>query len=372
MSAVLARAQLGEGRLRVVMAGPLPPGVGGMTTVIDDLSHSRLAQEVDLLLIDTKKATPEGRSLWQAGIARIRLWRDWWLALGGTRTIAHIHTCSGLSFFLDGALVVIARLRGVPVVIHVHGGRFDQFLDGLAMPLALFARLVARSATRVVVLSEEWRDRLASRLPGSHLRIVRNGVPIAERKHEDAIAVAGRVTVLYLGTLTRKKGVVELLEALAGLPDHVHCMLVGPEKDPGILKELRAQAAEKGLAERLEMPGAVAGPGKAKLFEQADIFVLPSHLEGLPVSMLEAMAAGLPVVATPVGAVPSIIQAGKNGLLVPVGDVPRLRAALLSLVEDPQLRAQLGAAGRQLVEARYSVDRVAGELLDIYREVAAP
>jgi len=99
------------------MAGPLPPLVGGMSTVIEDLSRSSLAREVDLVLFDTRKPTREGRRLVEALGARLRLWRAWWASLGGTgradrrRTIAHIHTCSGLSFFLDAAYLLLAGLR---------------------------------------------------------------------------------------------------------------------------------------------------------------------------------------------------------------------------------------------------------------------
>jgi glycosyltransferase involved in cell wall biosynthesis len=371
MSAVLAQASHGEARLRVVMAGPLPPGTGGMTTVIDDLSRSRLAQDVDLLLFDTKKSTPEGRSALQAVAARLRLWRDWWLALRGPRTVAHVHTCSGLSFFLDGALVATARLQGVPVVLHIHGGRFDRFLDELHAPLAAVARWIARRASRVVVLSEEWRDRLASRLPGARVAIVRNGVIVAAADATVTSRDASRVVVLFLGALTRKKGVFELVEALPGLPSSVHCLLVGPEKDAGIREALREKAVALGVEDRITLPGPVTGPAKAAVLAQADVFVLPSHIEGLPVSMLEAMAAGLPVVVTPVGAVPSIVRSGENGLVVPVGDVARLRAALAALAENEDLRAKLGGAGRALVEVNYSVDRAAGELLHIYDEVAA-
>ncbi|HZR04065.1 MAG TPA: hypothetical protein VFA81_12945, partial [Burkholderiales bacterium] len=113
-------------RLRVVMAGPLPPAIGGMVTVIDDLSKSQLAKDVELVLFDTKKTTPAGRSLLHAVHSRLRLWARWWAALRGETSVAHIHTCSGLTYFLDGSLLFIAGIRGVPALLHIHGGLFED------------------------------------------------------------------------------------------------------------------------------------------------------------------------------------------------------------------------------------------------------
>lgn len=340
-----------------------------MTTVIDDLSRSRLAREIDLLLFDTKKSTAVGRSLWQAMTARIRLWRDWWLALGGTPSVAHIHTCSGLSYFLDGALVVIARLRGVPSIVHIHGARFDAFLDGLSPPAAWIARCIARTAARVIVLSEEWQGRMLTRLGNARLAIVENGIALVEPGTRSVGNTVRLPKILFLGNLGKRKGVWELLDAFAALTPHCRLALVGGEEDHGVTDAVRAKCRALSIDERVEVPGPVHGAEKYRWLQEADIFVLPSHAEGLPMSLLEAMSAGLPVVTTPVGGIPSVIRSGENGLLVPAGDVPALTEALCHLLQSASERRRLGSAAQALVTERYGVDRAAGQLLEIYREL---
>jgi glycosyltransferase involved in cell wall biosynthesis len=356
------------------MAGPLPPLVGGMSTVIEGLSHSSLARKVDLVLFDTRKPTREGRRLSEALGARLRLWRAWWVALGGVgdmdrrRTIAHIHTCSGLSYFLDVAYLFLARLRRVPVVLHVHGAGFDGFLADLGPIAGALARWAARRAARVVVLSEEWHRRLAPRLPGSRLSVIANGIaPLPIAGSPDRADQA--VRVLFLGSLGRRKGAPELIEAMAELPERVRLVLAGGDEDPGATAKARAQAEGLRITPRVRFAGTVLGADKGALLRDSDIFALPSRAEGLPMALLEAMAAGLPVVTTPVGGIPSLIRDGETGLLVPAGSPRAMAKALGRLAADPDLRRRLGEAGRELATARYGVERAAAAWLALYLDI---
>lgn len=351
------------------MAGPLPPAIGGMTTVIDDLSRSTLRETVTLELFNTAKTTPSGRSLMQAVRARLVLWRAWWRAMRADgRPVAHIHTCSGLSFFLDGALVLMARACGAPVVLHVHGGRFDVFLDGLDALRSWLARAIVRQASRVVVLSEVWRQRLAPRLPGSQLAVVENGVPVPLRQPEHQ--ESGETIVLFLGALCRAKGVEDLIRAAARLPERVRVVLVGPETEPGFLQGVRSLIGELALERRVQIAGPAHGKERALWLSRATIFVLPSHIEAQPISILEAMAAGIPVVATAVGAVPSVVKSGATGIVVEAGDVDALADAMNHLLGDAAIRDQFARQAFEECARRFSIDRTAAQLFAIYSEVS--
>lgn len=354
--------------MRVVMAGPLPPAIGGMATVIDDIAHSSLAREVELVLFNTGKRTPEGRSLMQAVRARFVLWRAWWQTLGSAHhTLAHIHTCSGLTYFLDGSYVLLARLRGVPVVLHVHGARFDNFLDGLS-PLALgIARFIARRTARVVVLSGEWEKKLTARLPGAHLAVIENGV--TEPPLIDVNKITSEIIVLFLGNLCQRKGVWDLVACAKALRPGVRLVLVGGEEDPGITGDLSKYLACEGLENRVELVGPAVGEAKFRWLRSADIFVLPSYAEGVPISMLEAAAAGLPLIVTPVGGIPSVLTDCEHALFVQPGDHDALISAINRLIEAPALRARLGAAAREHVLERYGIENTAHKYLDLYREL---
>lgn len=350
------------------MAGPMPPAVGGMVTVARDLCESSLGRDFRIDAFDTAPRTAPGRSLVSAVRIRLRMWRAWWKLLDRTPAIAHVHTCSGLTYFLDIALIAMARLRSVPVVLHVHGGRFDAFLDGLDPVRRYAARVGARLSSCVVVLSEGWRDRLMPRLPGARLVVVENGVPIDTTA--PACTDAAMPLILFLGAISRAKGVEDLVRAFAGTSGSASLALVGPEAEPGIAAEMRSLAVELGVGGRLLIPGPVAGSVKTAWLRKASLFVLPSYAEGLPVSLLEAMAAGLAVVATRVGAIPTVLDDDRTGILIDAGDVEGLRRAIERILTSPALRFELGQQARAECIARFSIDRSAEALRGIYRDLA--
>jgi glycosyltransferase involved in cell wall biosynthesis len=278
--------------------------------------------------------------------------------------IAHIHSCSGLTYWLDGLLLLLARVRGHSTILHIHGGFFDVFLDGLPGPLKAMARQLARSADRVIVLSDEWFLKLAPRLTGASLSVVLNGVPpIATSAVHDP---SDHIRILFLGDLCTQKGVMDLLRSMEGLPSHVHLFLAGAETEAGFLEKLKSESIRRGLEARVHLLGLVSGDSKIECLRRADLFVLPSYAEGVPMSLLEAMAAGLPVVATHVGGVPSVVEDGKQGRLVIPGNVDELRRVIGELVADPTNRRLMGQAAYQRWREQFTIERTVDRLLALY------
>ena len=130
-------------------------------------------------------------------------------------------------------------------------------------------------------------------------------------------------------------------------------------------------ALAAGLGNAVTFAGWVRGEEKLALLQEAALLALPSYAEGVPIAVLEAMAAGLPVVTTPVGGIPDLIADGRNGLLVQPGDVPALASAINRLLDDPALRGAMGDLNRQQVVAEYDVPRYVDRLLALYTDVTA-
>ncbi len=351
------------------MAGPLPPAVGGMATVCADLAVSVLAHEVDLVLFNTAKTTRPNRSWVEAFTCRVVLWAKWWrLIKQKPNTIAHVHTCSGLTFFLDGFLVALAKMCAVPVVLHIHGGRFAEFLDGLPWPLLALARSFCRRCDRVLVLTETWQKTLATRLGRQNFCVMANGVSVNAcpvRCYE----AHSTCNLLFLGSLSSAKGVLDLLAALPHV-DNAVLHLVGGEGEPGILENIKASISQYAISHKVKLHGTQVGEEKQRFLEMADIFVLPSHAEGLPLALLEAMATGLPSVATTVGGIPEVMANGKEGLLVAPGQPRQLALAIDTLVKDPTMRRRMGESAKQRCIAVFSIDSIAQQLAGIYRQVS--
>ena len=355
-------------RISVLMAGPLPPNVGGMATVLADLGASKLSDQVELVLFNTAKTTREGRKLTEALTSKLSLWSAWWRLLKARpNTIAHIHTCSGFSFFLDGVLLSLAKLRGVPVVLHIHGASFDQFLDNLNPILLAVARCFCRRCVFIVVLSESWETALRQRLGDLPFRVVANGVPMLETSAR-TLPKQGELKLLFLGNLSERKGVFDLLEVMPLVKNAV-LHLVGGEEQAGFTAKISQLIAEKQLQQRIKLHGVKTGLEKLAFFQNADIFILPSYAEGLPMSLLEAMMCGLPVIVSDVGGIPAVISDTENGFLITAGNCRQIAETLQRLIDDPDLRRKIGRAARQRCLAEFSTDAVVDKLLKLYRQI---
>jgi glycosyltransferase involved in cell wall biosynthesis len=183
---------------------------------------------------------------------------------------------------------------------------------------------------------------------------------------DDAARVPGRI--VSTGRLGERKGsrvLVEAVSILAGEGRDVSLVLAGDGDREGV----EARAAELGVADRVEIRSWIGPDEVAAMLRTASVFALPSREEGLPVSLLEAMAHALPVVVTPVGGIPDLVADGTHGRMVSPDDPPGLATALRELLDDPGRAREMGRAGREEVEARCSVPVVVARLEEEFRGV---
>jgi glycosyltransferase involved in cell wall biosynthesis len=169
--------------------------------------------------------------------------------------------------------------------------------------------------------------------------------------------------------LGRRKGVFDILKAVPLVQKHcsdVKFYLAGQEDRLGEQSRIDRACAETKLNGAVQFLGLVSGQAKLDLFLRASVFVLPSYGENLPYALLEAMGAGLPVVATPVGAIPELVEDGRNGFLIPPGDYQALAARIVRLLEDASLRAAMSRANVERIRASYLPEVAATQFDAIY------
>lgn len=374
-------------RPRVLLVGPLPPPIGGISSYAEAYLRSPVAAVFQVVHLNQNQFGKYRLT----GLRRriINLVNAVALVLNLLRIlrlhrpeVAHILTGSFGGFFEKSFLALLCRLAGCRVVMHVLGGMFGEFYHKSSAPVRALIHRCLRLNHRVAVLSEEIRDVfLGIGVEDGRLAVLGNAVFVSEQSIWDSPGRAERgalpgddpvITVLFLGRIDRAKGVFELVEAarrVCAARPHVRFRIIGPES--AVSADLGERIAAAGLAGRVELSPAVDESAKAAAYLGADMYVLPSHVEGLPTGLLEAMSYGLPCIVTPVGGVPDVIAHAQNGLLVPVANAGALAEAIEQLADDPALRRRLGMAARASVLGRFDWDTLAREIARLYRELLA-
>jgi len=364
---------------RLLVIGPVPPPYHGCSVATELLLRSSLKRSFEVQHLDTSdRRDLDNLGTWDVrnmGLALGTIAQAAGIALRQRPEVVYIPISQNPAGYLrDGCLILaFAWLGRSSVVVHLHGSSFTRFYNGSGALLRWFIDLSMRRAARGIVLGENLRSQLERWFPGDRLAVVPNGTELAGRVASVASSgavgngVGGSVTVLFLGNLLLFKGVGDVIDAavslLPRLPGLRFRFAGRWTRDPmfGVSGEdTRAECmrriAESGREEAFEFLGEVDRASVARLLAEADMLVLPSRDEGLPLVLIEAMAAGIPTIASAgVGAIPEVVVDGETGFLVPPGDVEALARAIETLVLDRTLRCRMGAAARARCERRYSL-----------------
>lgn len=346
----------------VLMVGTHQTTMGGIASVVRGYIEGGLFEKWPLRYVATHR---DGSGLQKA-----------WACVGGytqvlqallslPEPLLHIHLSQRASFWRKTGVCALARLFGRPYVLHVHGSEFMEFYQNECDRRA--RRIVEWSfgcAAVVLALSEEWRSNILRICPSAVIEVLPNAVRVP-----DSIAGRGLRTghgrILFLGRLGQRKGTFDLIRAFASVAQKFPDSYLVCAGD-GSVDAVRHLAVEQGLGPRLECPGWLSTDRTRAELARADVFVLPSYAEGLPMSLLEAMANGLPVIASRVGGIPSLVHDRVNGLLIDAGSPDALAGAMESVLADDALRARLGAGARQTIVERYSLESHLAQLGSLY------
>lgn len=358
----------------VVLTGPRQTALSGVSTHLRVLMRSSLCTEFELSHFEVGREGRDDR-FWPRLLALVTSPLRLAVALRRRRArIVHLNSAlTARAYWRDLVYLLIGRLLGARVLYQVHGGALPRDFCRNSPVCMFFVRATLRLAAVVVTLSTT--ERRAFRIFLGSTPVI--AIPNAINFSAYATVVPRRshpgqpLQLLYIGRLVRDKGLFELLQALhlarvRGVA--VELVVAGSGPDEAALR--RCQLAED--LPGVRFVGPVMDDAKLALLTAADAFVLPSYAEGLPYALLECMAAGLPAIATRVGAIPELISSGSNGLLVEPRDAAGIAAAIVRLASDRAALARMGEAGRTTVSFGFSVGRLTSDFAEVYSALCAP
>jgi glycosyltransferase involved in cell wall biosynthesis len=335
--------------------------VGGQMFASRSLMASSLSQEVNWILLDTTgRSVPPPPAYVRLFYAILRLLKYTWLLIAKQPDSTLIFSSSGASFYEKGIMAILASFAGVRVILAPRGGPLNKQVEQNRR-LRKFVRLVLRRTDKVICQGIYWKEFFSSLLPegqSDKCVIIPNWIDTSRYALSTGrVQLDDPLRVIYMGWIQEDKGVFDLYNAIRALPQNIGPVDFYFLGDGPARKQLIEQTANETGSFRFFFPGWVYDEEKLNYILQSDVFILASHSEGLPNSLMEAMVCGVASIATHVGAVPDLIKNKETGLMVAKKDVAALSDALHSLLIDEAQRRLYAEKGRELILKNHSINK---------------
>ena len=372
-------------RVRLLILGPTPPPVHGVAVAVQTLLGSNLANRFQVAHLDL--ADRRGiQHVNKPDLHDVVLFVRQWLKL--LRILINFYpnvsylvlSQSTVGFLRDSLLIWPAYLRGSHVVLHLHGGNFREWFLGRSWIMQAYVKVVFRCVTRAIVLGESLKAQFDGLLEKNRISVVPNGIDWSgSEPTRSALRSADRFRILHLSTLSHLKGALVFLRAVPRVVQKrkdIEFMMAGPWSHDEDRRWAEDFIRQHKLETFVLFSGQVDAAAKRTLFDSADVFVFPGvQQEGQPLVVIEAMAAGVPVIFTDRGCLRDTVLDGVTGLEVPIGDPVQLAERILWLLDQPEQMRLMGARARKRYEAMYTKERHIQRMIDVFTvsagEVAA-
>ena len=332
--------------------------IGGQGTACRSLVESPISEKVNWIFVNSaQRSQPPPNLLIRLYDALLRLWSVVWHSLRSNTDSILIFTGFNTSSFLEkGLMAIIAKLCRKHVVISIRSELKKSSSDTY---LLWFRKWTVRCCDAIICQSDHAASMLTGYLdcPEDKIFVIPNWIDsrtIVPRKKDNG----NKATFVFMGWIEKFKGVQHLVDAADQLKQQGYDFTVNICGGGSDLETLKSRSQELQLEDMVKFHGWVAGEKKMSVLSSSSIAVLPSYSEGMPNSLLEAMTAGLAVIATPVGGIPSLIQSENQGILVDVGDTLALADAMKHLLENEALVEKMSETNRQFVMDRHEISAV--------------
>ena len=340
---------------KVCMVVQDPLVKGGIAAVVNGYRNSQLEKDYKIIYVESYKDGGKLTKLLKGISGYIKFTK---VLLIDKPNLVHIHSSFGPSFYRKIPFIYMASWAKVPIVNHIHGADFEEFYVNADKKKKKRIQKVYGKCNKLIALSQEWKEKLSQIVPPDKIDVIENYSVLHEDALEERLNRKCNMNVLFLGELGHRKGCYDIplvVKKVAEVIPDVKFILcgAGSAASEELLKKI---IKEKGVSESIKFPGWVRNEKKDEALRAADLFFLPSYNEGMPMSILDAMGYGLPVISTNVGGIPKIVHNGENGICCDAGDVDKFAKGIIELLTDDQKRMQAAKSSMAIVKNGYSLE----------------
>ncbi|MBU1147284.1 MAG: glycosyltransferase [Candidatus Omnitrophica bacterium] len=343
----------------VIMVGPRLDVRGGISSFAKYCLGSDLSRKFKITYLPTTiDASKALKSFYFIGTFIFFLIR---LISDRSIKIIHIYTASRGSFYRKAIILSLSKLFMKKTIFHIEAGGFDVFYNTSHAVRRFCIRRILGLSDTIVVLSKTWFSEVSRMTSNTNIKVIPNSVDTTAFESIVSKREYSKLNVLILGRLEHRKGTYDILDIVPAVLKKVPDAKFYFAGD-GDVKKVADICRKRGLEENVILLGWLKGDSLLDALENASIFLLPSYNEGLPVAMLEAMASGLPVISTKVGAIPETVEDGINGFLVNPGEKQELAAKIVYLLKNRKLREKIGKSNAERIHLIFGLDRIADRI----------
>jgi glycosyltransferase involved in cell wall biosynthesis len=340
---------------------------GGITTHVNSLLQSNLKENYQLIHIATHV---EGTIVKRIGKAIAGYSKLLYHILKNKPNLVHIHSASLGSFFRKSIAVLITKIFNIPVLFHVHGGYFDVFYHKLPDVVKKYVKWILSITDFVIVLSEHWKNFFSTLVNPDKIEILHYAVTLPqivtkERKDKNA-----KYSILFLGRVLERKGAFDLIKSIPGVLNNIPTCEFIFAGDGDVNNAIR-MTEDMRISQHTKFLGWIKGKEKEQILRNSDLSVLPSYIDCLPNSLLEAMSYGVPVISTPVGGIPDVLEDGVNGFIVPCGDTVMLSKRITDILKNYSLFQNMSKNNYRKIAQNFNTTKIIEKLRNIYNSMIA-
>ena len=350
---------------KICMIVPNKMVKGGITSVVEGYYGSRLEKDYKITYIESYKNGNKLIKLLKAIKGYVQFIK---VLIFNKPDLVHIHSSFGPSFYRKLPFIYLASKKKIPIINHIHGADFDEFYINASKKKKNKIKKVYNKCDKLIALSDEWKEKLSQIVDKDKIVIIENYSTLHEDALQERLNRPCNNQILFLGELGKRKGCFDIpsvIQLVANIIPNVKFVLCGSgtKEDETLIKKL---IKEKNIENNVIFPGWVRGKDKDKILRESDVFFLPSYNEGMPMSILDAMGYGLPIVSTNVGGIPKIVKNNENGFLYDPCDIKNMANGIITILNQNDKSTNFAFNSILFIKNNYSLEIHINKLENVY------